>query len=40
MNQPRLANKQDMPRVIELIQELAVFEKEADAVEITRSDLA
>lgn len=39
MNQPRLATKQDMPRVLELIHELAVFEKEADAVEITSSDL-
>ncbi|MDN3491870.1 GNAT family N-acetyltransferase [Winogradskyella bathintestinalis] len=39
MNQPRLANKQDMPRVLELIQELALFEKETDAVEINVSDL-
>ncbi|NRD18823.1 GNAT family N-acetyltransferase [Winogradskyella eckloniae] len=39
MSQPRLAIKQDMPRVLELIQELAIFEKEADAVEISISDL-
>ena len=39
MNQPRLAVKQDMPRVLELIHELATFEKETDAVEITLSDL-
>ncbi|NRR89952.1 GNAT family N-acetyltransferase [Winogradskyella undariae] len=39
MKQPRLAVIQDMPRVIELIQELATFEKETDAVEITQSDL-
>jgi len=39
MNQPRLARKQDMPRVLELIHELASFEKEEDAVEITLSDL-
>ncbi len=35
MNQPRLAVKQDMSRVLELIQELATFEKETDAVEVT-----
>lgn len=35
MNQPRLATKEDMPRVLELINELAVFEKEPDAVEVT-----
>lgn len=35
MNQPRLATKADMPRVLELINELAVFEKEPDAVEVT-----
>ncbi|WP_138432737.1 GNAT family N-acetyltransferase [Winogradskyella algicola] len=35
MNQPRLARKTDMPRVLELINELAVFEKEPDAVEVT-----
>ncbi|WP_179352904.1 GNAT family N-acetyltransferase [Winogradskyella vidalii] len=39
MNHPRLALKQDMPRVLELIQELATFEKETDAVEINSSDL-
>jgi GNAT superfamily N-acetyltransferase len=39
MNQPRLAKKQDMPRVLELIKELAIFEKEPDAVEVTLSDL-
>ena len=39
MNQPRLALVKDMPRVLELIQELATYEKEADAVEITTSDL-
>jgi GNAT superfamily N-acetyltransferase len=39
MSQPRLANKQDMPRVLELIQELATFEKEPDAVEVTILDL-
>ncbi|SDS31324.1 GNAT family N-acetyltransferase [Winogradskyella sediminis] len=39
MNQPRLARIEDMPRVLELIQELATYEKEADAVEISTSDL-
>lgn len=39
MNQPRLATQKDMPRVLELIQELAIFEKEANAVEVTLSDL-
>jgi GNAT superfamily N-acetyltransferase len=39
MNQPRLADKQDMPRVLELINELAVFEKEPEAVEVTLADL-
>jgi GNAT superfamily N-acetyltransferase len=39
MNQPRPAKKNDMPRVLELINELAVFEKEPDAVEVTLSDL-
>lgn len=39
MNQPRLALRQDMPRVLELIQELAIFEKEPHAIEITVSDL-
>lgn len=35
----RKAVPQDMPRVLELITELAVFEEEPDAVEITVSDL-
>lgn len=35
MNQPRLATIKDMPRVLELINELAIFEKEPDAVEVT-----
>ena len=35
MNQPRLAIKEDMPRVLELINELATFEKEPNAVEVT-----
>ena len=39
MNQPRPATKRDMPRVLELIKELAHFEKEPDAVEITLKDL-
>lgn len=34
-----MATSQDMPRVLDLITELAVFEKEPDAVEITISDL-
>jgi len=39
MDQPRLATKQDMPRVLELINELAIFENEPEAVEVTLSDL-
>lgn len=39
MNKPRLAVKSDMLRVLELINELAVFEKEPEAVEVTLSDL-
>lgn len=39
MSQPRLATKDDMPRVYELINELAIFEKEPDAVEITVEQL-
>ena len=39
MNQPRLATRQDMPRVLELINELAIYEKEPDAVEVTVADL-
>ena len=35
----RKALKSDLPRVLELIVELAVFEKEPDAVEITIEDL-
>ncbi|MBA6151727.1 GNAT family N-acetyltransferase [Gelidibacter maritimus] len=35
----RKAVPQDMPRVLELITELAIFEEEPDAVEITVSDL-
>ena len=35
----RQAIKNDMPRVLELINELAVFEKEPDAVEVTVKDL-
>ncbi|MBV7268998.1 GNAT family N-acetyltransferase [Winogradskyella luteola] len=39
MTLPRPATKEDMPRVLELINELAVFEKEPEAVEISCSDL-
>lgn len=39
MNKPRLALKKDMPRVLELIQELAIYEKEPHAVEVTIDDL-
>lgn len=35
----REAAKNDMPQVLELIKELAVFEKEPNAVEVTISDL-
>ena len=35
----RQAEKNDMPQVLELIQELAIFEKEPDAVEISVADL-
>lgn len=35
----RNANKQDMPQVLNLIHELAIFEKEDDAVEVTVNDL-
>lgn len=35
----REATKKDMPRVLELITELAVFEKEPHAVDITANDL-
>ena len=39
MGQPRHATEADMPRVLELIQALADYEKEPDAVEITIEDL-
>lgn len=39
MNQPRLATINDMTRVLELINELAIYEKQPDAVEITLNDL-
>ena len=35
----RTATKNDMPQVLNLIKELAVFEKEPDAVEVTLTDL-
>lgn len=35
----RKATKNDMPRVLELIVELAIYEKEPDAVKITLDDL-
>jgi GNAT superfamily N-acetyltransferase len=35
----RNAQKEDMPAVLSLIKELAVFEKEPDAVEVTVKDL-
>ena len=35
----RKATKNDMPSVLELIQELAIFEKEPDAVVVTVEDL-
>lgn len=35
----RTATKEDMPAVLGLIKELAVFEKEPDAVEVTIEDL-
>ncbi|WP_299126728.1 GNAT family N-acetyltransferase [uncultured Winogradskyella sp.] len=35
MKAPRLAAIEDMPRVLELINELAIYEKEPDAVEVT-----
>ena len=35
----RFAEKKDMPQVLELIRELAVFEKEPDAVEVTLAEL-
>ena len=39
MNKPRLATKDDMARVLELITELAIYEKEPDAVSITLEQL-
>jgi len=39
MIEVREAVKEDFPRVLELITELAVFEKEPDAVDITVKDL-
>ncbi len=39
MQEIRKANKNDMPRVLELIHELATFEKEPDAVEVTVEEL-
>lgn len=35
----RTASKNDMPQVLNLIKQLAVFEKEPDAVEVTLTDL-
>lgn len=35
----RFATQSDMPKVLELIKELAVFEKEPDAVIVTEKDL-
>ncbi|WP_142784805.1 GNAT family N-acetyltransferase [Changchengzhania lutea] len=35
----RNARQEDMPQVLQLIKELAVFEKEPDAVEVTIKDL-
>ncbi len=35
----RPAQKGDMPQVLRLVQELAVYEKEGDAVEVTADDL-
>ena len=35
----RKAEKKDMPQVLQLIKELAVFEKEPNAVEVTVTDL-
>lgn len=35
----RKANKQDMPQVLDLIKELAIFENEPDVVDVTVADL-
>ena len=37
--QVRIAHEEDMPQVLELIRELARFEKEPDAVDISSEDL-
>ena len=37
--QIRTAKKEDMPQVLELIRELAIFENQPDAVEVTTEDL-
>ena len=37
--QVRKATKNDMPSVLKLINELAVYEREPDAVEVTVADL-
>lgn len=39
MIEPRIATKDDMPQVFQLIKELALFEKEPDAVDITVANL-
>lgn len=39
MNLPRLATAEDMPRVLELIKELAIFEKAPEAVIVTEEQL-
>jgi GNAT superfamily N-acetyltransferase len=39
MTKPRLATADDMPRVFQLIKELAIFEKEPEAVIITPQQL-
>jgi hypothetical protein len=39
MQELRKATTDDMPRVLELIKELAIFEKEPDAVEVTVEEL-
>ena len=37
--QVRKASQEDMPSVLSLIQQLAVYEREPDAVEVTVEDL-
>ena len=39
MIEVREATKEDFPRVLELVTELAIFEKEPDAVEVTVEEL-